>query len=99
MIDFADDSQREMREQLAGDDNDRAKMIERLRVLGGQINRLVDAIADLGISESLAVKLKAAEAERDSLRRQRATVPEPVHVAALWHGVKSQLRAMLDASD
>ncbi len=40
----------------------------RLRELDAKIDRLVEAIADLGISDALRQKLRAAEAERQELR-------------------------------
>lgn len=97
--DFAEDFQREMREQLASDSEERRALADRLRVLDGQIARLVEAIATVGISESLAAKLRAAEAERDSVRERIATAPEPVDLSAVWEQIKANLRRMLDAAN
>ncbi|TXL63604.1 recombinase family protein [Zeimonas arvi] len=96
---FAQSFQRELREQLAADDEDRGKLADRLRVLGGQIDRLVDAIATVGISDSLATRLKTAEAERDAVREQLAAAPAPVDVAALWVEVKARLQIVLASGD
>ena len=97
--DFAEDFQREMRDQMADESEERRALADRLRVLDGQISRLVDAIATVGISESLAAKLKAAEAERESVRERIATAPEPVDFGAVWDQIKANLRRMLDAGD
>ncbi|MCL4183083.1 MAG: recombinase family protein [Burkholderiaceae bacterium] len=97
--DFAADFQRELRAQLAEDDSERARVADRLRVLDRQIDRLVDAVADNGMSAALADRLKTAEAERAALRQQQAAAPAAVDVAAVWRGVKERLRDMLSNGD
>ena len=47
----------------------------RLQALQGEIARLVDAIAAVGISEALQARLAAAEAERAALQRQQQIAP------------------------
>lgn len=52
----------------------------RLHELEGEISRLVDAIAGMGVSAALASRLKAAEAERAELERAAIPVPAPAAV-------------------
>lgn len=97
--DFADDFQRELRAQLSDEVGERAQIAERLRVLDTQIGRLVEAIATVGVSASLAERLKAAEAEREALRERQAATPARVDLRAVWEQVKGNLSAMLAAAD
>ncbi len=88
--------EREMREQMAEDDSGRETDADRLRVLDKQIDRLVEAVATMGVSESLAARLRAAETERAALRERIAAGPAPVDVRRLWREVQGNLRRVLD---
>lgn len=49
---------------------------ERLAELDGEIQRLVDAIATVGLSPAVATRLRAAESERETLRHAAAASPD-----------------------
>lgn len=59
------------------------------------IANLVDAIAAVGISESLRARLTAAEAERDRLRQTLAAAAAPAVVPDLIPRLADRLRAMV----
>jgi hypothetical protein len=68
--------------------------------LDREIERLTDAVAEMGLSAALAEKLRKAEAERDALKRARTRVsvaPQPsairAHVRTLVTGLDLALRA------
>ena len=56
-----------------------------------EIERLTDAIAQMGLSSALAERLRKAEAERDMLRRARTRAS----VAPLPSAIPTQIRALL----
>lgn len=80
---------------IARRDDRREAARGRLVALQGEIERLADAVAAMGLSEALRARLAAAEAERTALERQlQAAVQAPAlsvdAVVARWR------RAMLD---
>lgn len=85
----------------AGQDDERA----RLQALEGEIARLVDAVAQLGLSEALRARLGAAEAERDALASRAAAHDQAlpaVDVDALvarWRGMVMDLGTVLASED
>jgi DNA invertase Pin-like site-specific DNA recombinase len=56
-----------------------------------EIERLTDAIAQMGLSTALAERLRKAEAERDALKRARTRVA----VAPLPSTIRAQVRALV----
>ncbi len=57
-------------------------MEHRLKELDAEINRLVDAIASIGMSNALKSRLQAAESERDALQAQQnaqKAMNKPIH--------------------
>lgn len=85
----------------AGQADERA----RLQALEGEISRLVDAVAQLGLSEALRARLAAAEAERDALAsraaaRDQATPAVDVEaLVARWRGLVMDLGTVLASED
>ena len=77
----------------------------RLQALEGEISRLADAVAQLGLSEALRTRLAAAEAERTTLRSQLATraAPRPAvdldGLAARWRRMVMDLGRVLLAGE
>lgn len=77
----------------------------RLQALEGEISRLADAVAQLGLSEALRTRLAAAEAERATLRAQLATraAPRPAvdldGLAARWRRMVMDLGGVLAGED
>jgi site-specific DNA recombinase len=61
----------------AGDglDNGRDAAVKRQAAVQSEIGRLVDAVAQLGLSAALQARLRAAEAELTELERTLASVP------------------------
>ena len=53
---------------------------KRLSELDGEINRLVDAIATVGISDALRSRLQAAEEERERLQSDTETMPPVIRM-------------------
>ncbi|MBB3104435.1 hypothetical protein [Azomonas macrocytogenes] len=53
-----------------GAENRHAALLQRADELDQQIKNLIEGIATVGISASLAERLKRAERERDSIARQ-----------------------------
>lgn len=73
----------------------------RLAALQGEIDRLVDAVAQVGLSDALRARLTAAEAEREQLlhaqaERARAPVPTAAAVVAGYRRRLLQLQAALE---
>jgi DNA invertase Pin-like site-specific DNA recombinase len=63
-----------------------------------EIERLTDAIAQMGLSPALAERLRKAEAERDALKRARtraAVAPLPSAIRAQVHALVTGLEAAL----
>lgn len=88
----------DMQRQAAGDD---ATAPRQLKVLEGEIGRLVDAIAAVGISQALQQRLLAAEIERDRLAHligQAAAGPGQVidDVLARYRRQVLELQRVLD---
>lgn len=76
----------------------------RQKALQAEIGRLVDAVAQVGLSSALQARLQAAEAELASLQAEAATrpqVPAPSagQVLAAYRRQLLQLQAALDAGD
>lgn len=77
----------------------------RLQALEGEISRLADAVAQLGLSEALRTRLAAAEAERATLRAQLASraAPRPAvdldGLAARWRRMVMDLGGVLAGED
>lgn len=67
--------QAELASAVAGLDTGRDAACRRLDALQGEIGRLVDAVAQVGLSAALAARLQAAEAEQHQLQRQLAATP------------------------
>ena len=64
----------------------------------GEIERLTDAIAQMGLSTALAERLRKAEVERDALeraRRRAAVAPLPSAIRAQVHALVTGLEAAL----
>jgi site-specific DNA recombinase len=78
---------------------------KRLQALQGEIGRLVDAVATVGLSDALRARLAAAEAEQAALQHQlRRAPPAPPDAAQLaseaisrWRGKVMDLQAALDS--
>jgi site-specific DNA recombinase len=65
-----------------------------------EIERLTDAVAQMGLSTALAERLRKAEAERDALKRARtraATAPLPSAIRAQVHALVTGLDVALRA--
>jgi site-specific DNA recombinase len=75
-------------------------------VLEGEISRLVDAVATVGISPAITQRLQAAEAERAKLQAEVQTSAPPAEVGQLVDRVAAkfkqtlmQLQAALEQQD
>ncbi len=78
--------------QVDAADRSREQRVQR------EIERLADAIAQLGLSTALAERLRKAEAERDALKRARtraAVAPQPSAVRAQVHALVTGLDVAL----
>lgn len=86
------------RDHAAGTDTAR----KRLAALQGEIARLVDAVATLGLSSALQARLQAAEPERDQLEHQAQAAPQRTDAAlvtdvtARYKRLVLQLQAVLE---
>jgi site-specific DNA recombinase len=68
----------------------------RLSALGREIDRLTDAVAQMGLSEALRTRLEAAEAERESLSRYvAAELPSVDEVVARYRANLLRVRETL----
>lgn len=67
---------------------------KRLQALEGEIGRLVDAVATVGVSPALSARLKAAEAERAQLEAE-IQASGPVDLAATINDVTGRYKRML----
>ena len=69
----------------------------RLKELNAEINRLVDAIASMGLSNALKSRLQAAETERDALQsRQRLqkVASRPMHETDILSRIQKKIKEM-----
>lgn len=69
----------QLRAQATGGDDAR----KRLQALQGEIARLVDAVAQIGLSSALQARLRAAEAEREALELVVASQAAPQHTGSV----------------
>ena len=85
-----------LRALRAGSAGARESADKRRKELEGEIARLVDAIASVGVSSALAGRLKAAEAEKERLAAQVPVTPTAAHERAIEDGLARYKRQVMD---
>jgi site-specific DNA recombinase len=93
------DLQADVRQILASSQREahagQAEHRRRLHTLQGEINRLVDAVATVGISAALQARLQAAETERAQIEATLASIDAPAKVVNVIDDVTGRFKALL----